>query len=131
MKYKIIGIVALFIGLVFIYFAFNPSSSTLFPKCILYVGTGIYCPGCGSQRATHALLHGDIYGAMSQNLLFLVGLLILGYHFIISFWNKLFKQRVYNYLHHPKVPLFLLVFIVLFWILRNIDKVPFSWLAPN
>jgi len=33
---------------------------------------GIYCPGCGSTRATHDLLHGDVVRAFRNNPLFVV-----------------------------------------------------------
>lgn len=37
------------------------------PKCPTYTLTGIPCPGCGSTRATLALLHGDILQALWYN----------------------------------------------------------------
>lgn len=35
---------------------------------------GFDCPGCGSLRAANLLTHGDVAGAASSNLLFVVGL---------------------------------------------------------
>lgn len=50
-----------------LYFAFDPAESRLAPKCMFYMLTGWECPGCGSQRMLHALLHGDIGDAWKAN----------------------------------------------------------------
>src|SRR5438309_10494082 len=57
---------------------FDPASAGIFPSCPLHYLTGLYCPGCGSLRAIHALLHGNLSGACAMNPL-TVGLL----HFLI------------------------------------------------
>ena len=46
-----------------VYFVFDPTTTRLFPKCAFYALTGFKCPGCGSQRAIHALLHADVLAA--------------------------------------------------------------------
>jgi hypothetical protein len=115
----------------FLYYNINPSEVNFFPKCPLYLTTGIYCPGCGSQRATHHLLNFNFFGVLQQNVLYLIGLFVLGYHFIILSLNFVLNKSYYNYLYHPKTPIFLLIIIVFFWILRNIPYYPFNILAPN
>lgn len=57
-----------------VYFVFDPLLSVWFPKCPFLLATGLECPGCGSQRAIHALLHGDIWGAIQANALFVVAI---------------------------------------------------------
>lgn len=57
-----------------IYFYFDPSDSALFPKCTFYTLTGWQCPGCGSQRAIHAMLHGDFATAFRFNAMMVVAL---------------------------------------------------------
>ncbi|MDF1518663.1 MAG: DUF2752 domain-containing protein, partial [Lutibacter sp.] len=101
------------------------------PECPLYFTTGIYCPGCGSQRATHQLLNFNIFGVLQQNILYFISLLILGYHFIVTGSNRIFKKQLYNYVYHPKMPLVILTIIIIFWILRNIPYYPFNLLVPN
>ena len=59
---------AVLIALAAVYFFFDPNTEGVFPKCAFYVLTGWKCPGCGSQRALHALLHGDITGAFHMNM---------------------------------------------------------------
>ena len=53
-------------GLVF-YYVFNPESNRFLLKCPFKFATGFDCPGCGSQRALHALLHGEFIQAFSYN----------------------------------------------------------------
>lgn len=50
-----------------LYFIFDPAESRLAPKCMFHMLTGWECPGCGSQRMLHALLHGDLQGAWQAN----------------------------------------------------------------
>ena len=45
-----------FLIAIYVYSHIHPSSSPLFPKCPFLMLTGMKCPGCGSQRALHALL---------------------------------------------------------------------------
>ena len=41
-------------------YAVDPSRHAVYPQCLLYNTTGIYCAGCGATRAIHALLHGRV-----------------------------------------------------------------------
>jgi len=131
MNFKKIGFLLLAIGLAILYFFVNPSNVNFLPKCPLYVTTGIYCPGCGSQRATHQLLQFNFLGVLQQNVLYFMGILVLGYHGAITLLNLYFKKHIYNYIYHPKTPIIILVIIILFWVLRNIPYYPFTVLAPN
>ena len=61
-----------------VYYAVTPDSG-FYPRCLFLQLTGWECPGCGSQRAIHALMHGDWAGAWSYNraLPFLVALMVV------------------------------------------------------
>ena len=48
--------------------AFNPVETPFSPKCVFKAATGLSCPGCGGQRAAHALLHGRILEAVGYNM---------------------------------------------------------------
>jgi hypothetical protein len=131
MKLKYSGILILGIGIAFLYLFINPKDVSFFPKCPLYLTTGIYCPGCGSQRAIHHLLNFNFLGVIQQNMLFVFGLIFLSYHFTINILNSVFNKNYYNYLNHTKTPLIILAIVLLFWIIRNIPMYPFNLLAPK
>lgn len=131
MKLKKLGLLTLGIGLAILYFFVNPSDVDFFPKCPLFVTTGIYCPGCGSQRATHQLLQFNLFGVLQQNVLYFMGIFVLGYHGTITSINLYFKKNIYNYIYHPKTPIIIFIIIIIYWILRNIPYYPFNMLAPN
>ena len=130
MKIKNVGIIVGVICLGIFYFWIDPNEVNFIPKCPFYSVTGFYCPGCGSQRATHQLLNFNIFSVFQQNILYLLSLLILGYHLIVTGINTILKKHIYNYIYHPKTPLVILGFIIIFWILRNIPCFPFNLLAP-
>ena len=48
-------------------YLFNPAESRLFPPCPFHALTGWQCPGCGSLRAAHCLLHGEFIAAFRLN----------------------------------------------------------------
>jgi len=130
-KFKYFGFFLIGLVLILLYFFVNPSETNYYPKCPLYVTTGIYCPGCGSQRATYELLHFHFLGVLKQNLLYILGIFILVYHLIVSLLNTVFNKKIYNYLYHPKTPWILLIIILVFWVLRNLPYYPFNLLAPH
>jgi hypothetical protein len=50
-------------------YAVDPSQPGHYPGCPTKLLTGLDCPFCGSLRATHELLHGNVAGAMDYNAL--------------------------------------------------------------
>ena len=106
----------------FIYYAVDPSSSALFPQCGFLSLTGYKCPGCGSQRAIHALLNGDVATAFRYNaMLFIAVPWILLCLFAET--QRVRNPRLYARLH-PSVLIWLfLAMLLAWWLLRNI----FNW----
>jgi hypothetical protein len=103
---------------------------TLFPPCPLHAITGLYCPGCGTLRALHQLLHGNLWAAFRLNPLMVCSLPLVAYWCLselmreVSGWRRprLFLPAAWIWV--------LLGVIVLFGIVRNIPSYPFSLLAP-
>ena len=54
---RIVILVMILLGVI-ILITVDPSKSPWLPKCPIWLATGLYCPGCGSQRAAHALFTG-------------------------------------------------------------------------
>jgi hypothetical protein len=93
--------------------------------------TGYYCPGCGSQRAVHNLLHLNFSGVISNNFLFLPAVALVIYHYSFGLVNRFFRLNLPNIFYLKYTPAAILVIIVVFWVLRNLAFYPFSVLAPN
>ena len=53
-----------------------PVLARLAPACPFHAWTGLPCPGCGSTRATLALLEGDVATALAFNPLATIGLVV-------------------------------------------------------
>ena len=118
-------------GVAVVFFVLDPSKTQLFPQCPFHAVTGGYCPGCGSQRALHNLLHLNIAGVVSYNFLFLPAALLLLYHYIHPVLNRIFAWKLPNLLYKKQTPWIILIVVILFWILRNLPWFPFSVLAPG
>ncbi|MBS1731176.1 MAG: DUF2752 domain-containing protein [Bacteroidetes bacterium] len=124
------GIAILMVILLYLIFdARGPGS--FFPECPFHALTGLYCPGCGSQRALSALLHGDFMEALHDNLLAMISLPFLflsAFYYLVNFFRE----------EKMKLPFFytswfvwtVLTCVIIFTILRNIPSMPFSLLAP-
>ena len=112
-------------------FCFNPITFPLYPPCIFHHITGLYCPGCGSTRAIHALLHGDLLGALRFNPLTLLFIFILASYGIV-YAIYLIKGKSFNASFINPVWIWLLLAVILlFWVLRNIPFYPFTLLVPR
>ena len=104
------------VALALLYYRVTPTSSVFFPKCAFLLLTGLKCPGCGSQRAVHALLHADFASAFAHNALLVLSLPYLA---------LLIGARLYVYLHRSTLesPLAIRTYFVItiaFWIARNV-----------
>ena len=125
----IIGVLT-FLGMLAVYVFWNPADANIFPKCPFYVTTGIYCPGCGSQRAAHQILNGNIIEGIRHNYMIALLAVVLLYQGFIYVMNERLGKNMTNLLHKSKVTNSILVLVILFWILRNINVFPFTELAP-
>ena len=104
-----------------IYFFFSPEESSFFPQCPFHTLTGWDCPGCGSQRAAHYLLHLQLKDAFLSNPLLIIAIpyLVAGIYFEY-FGGKEKFPKVQIILFGQKAIIFIFILIILFWIGRNI-----------
>ena len=106
---------------------FDPRTAGFFPPCVFHRLTGLHCPGCGATRALHALVHGDLVGALHDNAVFvlmlpaIVGL--LGAEVLLPPGRR------------PFVPAWaiwtLCAALTVFTLARNVPVYPLSLLAPR
>lgn len=123
------GIAALVI--VLLYFYAFPVYEAYFPKCMFHTITGLHCPGCGTQRAFVAIMHGDLPAALHDNLLALLLCPLLFYSLFVFVYNQFAKKK--NSLKIFRSVLFgriIIISVIVFTVLRNIPVYPFSLLAP-
>ena len=106
-------------------FMFEPGKTGLFPVCLFRFLTGYQCPGCGSTRAMHQLLHGHFVAAFELNPFFLVAIPFLLYA-LIRYSVVVMRGGVPAHNRLPAPYIYALFFVVLsFWIFRNTAFYPF------
>jgi hypothetical protein len=57
-----------------VFFFFDPATTSFYPPCLFRTFLGTQCPGCGSLRAAHQLLHGNLREAWALNKPLLIAL---------------------------------------------------------
>ena len=112
-------------GSVYLY-VFEPGKTGLFPPCLFRGLTGLTCPGCGSTRAMHQILHGHFAAAFMLNPLFLLAIPFLLYallrYSVVVLRGGVPRQNVLpaSYIYA------LFVIVVSFWVFRNTPLYPFA-----
>ena len=107
-------------GLAFYYFA-DPLSSNFIIKCPFKAMTGLDCPGCGSQRAVHELLHGNFKKAFFYNPLFIVALPYAFVGILFEWFSLKYKfPKTRKFLFGKTAIYIVAAVIILFFILRNL-----------
>ena len=108
--------------------AVDPEQPGHYPTCPFLSVTGWWCPGCGSLRALHALVHGDVGTAIDRNVL-----TVLAVPALLVAWGAWLRRSATGrprarWAAPPAALGALLGTIVAFWVLRNLPAG--SWLAP-
>jgi hypothetical protein len=106
-------------------FVFDPAKSGFFPICLFRFFTGFTCPGCGTTRALHQILHGHFLSAFMLNpLFFLLSPLLL--FALLRYSAVVLRGGVPRRNVLPAQYIYALFFIILgFWIFRNTPFYPF------
>jgi hypothetical protein len=126
-----VAVVAVLAAAAAFLYAFPPGKYHFYPRCQFHLLTGLHCPGCGATRCLHALLHGDLEQAAAYNLLFVIVLPILIVWWVRVGYAMLTGRKPPTW-HMPRWCLWgLVVVVVTFAVLRNVDAYPFLLLAPH
>ncbi len=107
----------------------SPEQPGHYPTCPFLAISGLYCPGCGSLRAIHALTQGDVLGALERNPLAVALLPFVAFAWVMwglriagrTTWSP---SRI-----RPGWIWGLLVVVLAYWIARNIPG--WDWLSPQ
>ncbi len=117
-RYIVVAAILLAITILCIYFYFDPSDN-FFPRCPFLSITGYQCPGCGSQRAIHALLHGDIASAWHFNAILLVFIPVVVVLLIAELkrekWSRFYAKVNSRWMIWGAA-----IVLLIWWILRDI-----------
>ncbi|HVF21452.1 MAG TPA: DUF2752 domain-containing protein [Pyrinomonadaceae bacterium] len=106
-------------------FIFEPGRTGFFPVCLFRFLTGLTCPGCGTTRALHAILHGELERAFMLNPLLLLASPLLVYAFM-RYSVTVMRGGVLRKNAVPAPYLYALFFVLMgFWIFRNTPFYPF------
>jgi hypothetical protein len=124
-----IGIPIALLALGIFYYIVNPTTFLYTPKCHFHEFTGLHCPGCGSQRAIHQILHGNIWEGIKHNFLVAIGFLFISYKLYAFYFAGKAKIQI-HILQYKAIPWVVIAIVFVFWILRNIPCEPFVILAP-
>jgi len=107
--------------------ASNAMPSSIGYTCPFKALTGYNCPGCGMSRCVHALMHGNVTGALHYNAFLFVLVPVL-----LWAWFAWFRaDRDGKPLPSPNLKVLgaLLVVMLLFGVLRNVPGMPIIGLA--
>ncbi len=115
---------AMAVGAVCLY-VLEPGKSRLLPVCPFRALTGFTCPGCGSTRGMHQLLHGNFLAAFEFNPLLLLALPFLLYA-LFSYSHRVMNgQPAQPNALAPKDIYTIFGVILFFWVFRNTPLYPF------
>lgn len=129
MKRKVINqysiAIALAIAIVLLYI-YDPEHSNLAYKCPFKSLTGLDCPGCGGQRAVHALLHFRIKEAIAYNpFLILVSIYIL-LVVILKNLRGCIPEKLQKAINSSKAVIIYLFLMIIWTLVRNLYMLSFQ-----
>ncbi|MFN7988127.1 MAG: DUF2752 domain-containing protein [Thermoanaerobaculia bacterium] len=105
----------------------DPRTARFAPVCPFHRVTGLWCPGCGTGRALHALVHGDLGRALRLNALAVAAIPV--------FLALALRAALRPEERLPVPPAWLQVLLCLllafFLVARNLPFEPFASWAPR
>ncbi|MSO36857.1 MAG: DUF2752 domain-containing protein [Acidimicrobiia bacterium] len=101
------------------------------PVCPFRAVTGLDCPGCGGTRAAHHLFRGNVGAAVDFNILAVLAIPFIFWAMFV--WlTKALGGPTWRSIDLPNfwiAPAVLL--LIAFWVVRNLNGTPFSWLGTT
>lgn len=104
----------------------DPNTVGSYPTCpFRLISGGLLCPGCGSMRMVHAVLHGHFLLAFRLNPLSFAFLPLVGWLVADLFTALLMGQHLPRFRPQPRTIWLLIIVIAVYTISRNL----FPWLT--
>jgi Protein of unknown function (DUF2752) len=124
-------LLALLLASLVVLYCWHPGDIAALPPCPAQKLTGLYCPGCGSLRAIHHLLHGRLTTAWQHN----PAMLVLGVPALLLYAVELSGRARGRSLTRgsrslPWLGWGLLALLLLFTIARNLPTPATNWMRP-
>jgi hypothetical protein len=115
-------------------YAVDPNRHAVYPQCLLYKTTGLYCAGCGATRALHALLHGRFLEALHDNALFIAALPV-GFWLAVPYLMQAWQADAWPQVRMKgksliRAAMAALIAMLVFMALRNLPGWPFDLIKP-
>ncbi len=108
---------------VLFYSSDSPQVTRFYPPCPVHALTGYDCPGCGTQRAVHQLLNGNIASAWHCNPLTLIAIPYATLGLLVQYQGNRHPSKLLQwlrkYLYGLWAALGWFVVVVAFTIVRN------------
>ncbi|MDE6161123.1 MAG: DUF2752 domain-containing protein [Muribaculaceae bacterium] len=112
------AIIAIAAAVCVYYYFVDPAAAGAAPRCVLRAATGYDCPGCGTQRALHALLHGRLSEAWNFNPAAFVAVPLAAAYAVAEAVPGRFA-RIERLLYRPAFIMAIAAAVTAWWILRN------------
>ncbi len=109
-------------------FSVDPHEPGHYPVCPFLAVSGLYCPGCGSLRAMHDLLHGDLAGALARNPLAVLAVPYLVLALVTALLRAWGRPAPSSTSLPPWAVWGVLGVVLSFAVLRNVPG--WTWLSP-
>ncbi|MFQ5505608.1 MAG: DUF2752 domain-containing protein [Planctomycetota bacterium] len=106
-------------------FVRDPSEAGFYPSCFFLTVTGFQCPGCGTLRGMHALLHGDLLGALRCNPMLVLTVPLGGYTAVSFALQELRGRPLPVPMLRSGWILGVLGGLIGYWVVRNTGLYPF------
>ncbi|HPE12191.1 MAG TPA: DUF2752 domain-containing protein [Actinomycetota bacterium] len=110
-------------------YAVDPSTPGHYPGCPTKIFTGLDCPFCGSLRATHDLLHGDVVGALSLNAVTVLVILPLIAVAYVLWTYRRWRGEDFSMTFPKWATSALVVLLLVFTVVRNLPGMPLGTTA--
>lgn len=112
-------------GAAVLIYVLEPGKSAFLPSCPFRTLTGYQCPGCGSTRGLHQLVHGNLSAAFQLNPLLILALPFLVYPLLRYTYSVISGKPVKTRMLPVKYIWLIFGIVVFFWVFRNTPFYPF------